>query len=138
MSLYILAPLHTEILKPPCSQVSVEVTFGVDVDLVLILSVLYFQYNFSSSLKPVEVTLGVDVDVKLLRLRLQINKKSHILLTLDNIDLFCNCYRRILDTTNKLVVRKLDLETHIYESVIVGRPPSVPLLFVPQESCRIG
>ena len=52
MCLHILAPFHAEILKSSCYQTSVEVTFGVD------------------------------VDVELFRLRLQINKNPHILLKL--------------------------------------------------------
>ena len=80
--LHILAPLHAEILKPSFIQVSVEVTFGVDVVLVLVLYWFYFRSHYSSSLKPVEVTLGVDVDMKLFRLRFHTYKKPHILLKL--------------------------------------------------------
>ena len=61
MCLHILAPLHAEILKPSFIQVSVEVTFGADVVLVLVLYWFYFRSHYSSSLKPVEVTFGVDV-----------------------------------------------------------------------------
>ena len=32
---HVLAPLHTEILKPSCHQLFVEVTFGVDVNVKL-------------------------------------------------------------------------------------------------------